>query len=466
MPASVSPPIGPPITHGVAAGEVTATSAVLWARCERASRLHVAAQAERGDEIAASTAVTADDDFTGAVTIDGLQADTRYAYRAWCAGDSVGDSVGGTFRTAPDPHAYTPITFAWGGDIGGQNVCRDRIEGYPIFQSIARQQLDFFIGLGDMIYADNPCFAIGTYGNAQVPGPPNAAADLPGFWAYWKYNRDDDALRRLLAATPYYAVWDDHEVQNDFGPEHDTGPTGQHLLPLGRKAFVDYNPIARGADGAPRLYRSVRWGQHLELFILDTRRDRDPNSAIDDPRHPKTMLGREQLAWLKDSLRDSDATWKVIVSSVPLSIPTGSAEYGRDGWANFDQRTGFEHELIDILRFMQRHSIANNVWISTDIHFAAAFRHTPFRDAPAFHAYEVDTGPLNAGVFAKRDFDSTLGTKLLFRHPQPGISPQGFQQAKSWFNFGVLHIDAAGALQIEIINTNGDRLYELTLRPR
>ena len=46
-------------------------------------------------------------------------------------------------------------------------------------------------------------------------------------------------------------------------------------------------------------------GKHVELFILDTRQYRDANFAIDDSVKPKTMLGREQLVWLKDKLTRS-----------------------------------------------------------------------------------------------------------------------------------------------------------------
>ena len=75
--------------------------------------------------------------------------------------------------------------------------------------------------------------------------------------------------------------------------------------------------------------------------MLDTRQYRDANIADDSADRPKTMLGREQLTWLKESLAASDATWKVIVSSVPMSIPTGfPASGGRDGWANFDGAVG------------------------------------------------------------------------------------------------------------------------------
>lgn len=199
--------------------------------------------------------------------------------------------------------------------------------------------------------------------------------------------------------------------------------------------------------------------------MLDTRSYRDPNSQKDDPRHPKTMLGRQQLRWLKESLLRSDATWKVIVTSVPLAVPTGSNRGGRDGWLPLDQQTGFQYELLDILRFLRTHDIRNHVWISTDIHFVAVFRYTPFLDDPTFHSYEVDTGPLNAGVFPQRAFDSTLHPEQLFRYPDDADPAHGFEAAKSWFNFGVMRIDAQGDMHIAVINTNGATLYELSLEP-
>ncbi len=88
---------------------------------------------------------------------------------------------------------------------------------------------------------------------------------------------------------PYYTIWDDHEVVNDFGPLH------------------------------------------------DTRQYRDANFEADNAAHPKTMLGCEQIVWLKDALSQSQATWKLIVSSISMSVPTGSSESrGRDGWANYE----------------------------------------------------------------------------------------------------------------------------------
>ena len=106
-----------------------------------------------------------------------------------------------------------------------------------------------------------------------------------------------------------------------------------------------------------------------------------------------------------------------------MSIPTGfPATGGRDGWANFGGPTGFEQELLDILRFMEQHGIRNNLWITTDVHFAEAFRYRPFAADPAFAVHELVTGPMNAGIFPSADVDQTLNPQVLFG-PRPAVSP-------------------------------------------
>src|SRR5262245_54548964 len=262
----------PHLTHGVAVGEVTATDAVFWGRCDRAATLRVrldGVETERAAEVTETT------DFTGRIALTGLAPDTRYAYRADC-GDAQRAAVSGTFRTAPDPTTPSPVRFAWGGDVGGQNVCRDRQLGYPIFSRIAALQPDFFIGLGDMIYADDSCLPLGRYGNQQLVGPPPAST-LQGYWEHWRYNRAEEQTQRLLAQTAYYAVWDDHETRNDSGPHDDdsTLAEGGHLLPMAMQAFLDYQPMIPPSAAPTRMYRAARWGKLLEIFFLDTRQYRD-----------------------------------------------------------------------------------------------------------------------------------------------------------------------------------------------
>jgi alkaline phosphatase D len=324
-----------------------------------------------------------------------------------------------------------------------------------------------------MIYADNPCLPVGGYGNEQIPGRFREATDLAGFWSHWKYSREDRGFRMLLARTPYVAVWDDHEVANDFGPLRDTRDQppytpGVHLLPLGLEAFLDYNPIDESARTPKRLYRSLRWGRHLELFVLDTRQYRDAATQEDLPERPKTMLGREQLTWLEERLAASDATWKVIVSSVPMSVPTGyPPEFGRDGWANHDRTTGYENELRSILRFAQRRGIRNQLWIVTDVHFGAVFSYEPFEDAPDFRVHEILAGPLHAALFPNRAFDASLGAERLFLFgPESMHAVKTYEEARRWFNFAGLEIDEAGALGAQLIDISGRVLFGIVLRPR
>jgi alkaline phosphatase D len=468
---SAAPPErdGPVVTHGVAVGDIAADSAVLWARADGDAILNVRLSGGRHRQVDPALA-WATRDFTAQVRVDRLAPDTTYRYRLWFSrgapGRERGPVVTGSFRTAPDDATVAPVRLAFGGDISGQNVCRDVLEGFPIADTIHAWRPDVFVGLGDMIYADNACDQVGRYGNVQLAGGFGPAVDLPGFWAHSRYNRADEGLQRLLADASYVGVWDDHEVVNDFGPLTDaptTQPyTGAHLLPVGRQAFLDYTPVS---SAPARLYRSLRWGKHLELFVLDTRSFRDANFAPDDAGRPKTMLGREQLAWLKEGLAASDATWKVIVSSVPMSIPTGfPPTNGRDGWANFDQTTGFEHELLDILRFMQSRGIDRSVWITTDVHFAEAFRYRPFAGDAGFIVHELVTGPMNAGIFPTRAFDDTLRPEVLaFVGPESAEAIRSWEDAKRWFNFGTLEIQRDGALALGVVNTHGDRLFALTL---
>lgn len=179
------------------------------------------------------------------------------------------------------------------------------------------------------------------------------------------------------------------------------------------------------------------------------------------------MLGDEQLAWLKASLAASTATWKVVVSSVPMSIPTGfPPTNGRDGWANFDQATGFEQELLDILRSAQEDGVDELVWLTTDVHFAEAFRYVPFADDADFVVHEIATGPMNSGIFPNRSFDTTLNPeRLAFYGPDAPEDVTSWEQAKTWFNFGTLEVAADGTLRAGIVNTAGSAVFELELHP-
>jgi alkaline phosphatase D len=464
--------VDPRATHGVAVGDVGARSAVVWARSDRPALLRL--RVERADASAAAgpvhegeLPVDAETDYAGQIAVTGLEPATAYraVVRFADAQGITGSPDAALFRTAPEPGDPAPVRLLWSGDLGGQGACRDAREGFPIFGHMIAERADLFLALGDMIYADDVCHPIGLYGNAQVPGEFGPAADLDGFRAHWRYNREDEGLRVLLATTPSIAAWDDHEIVNDAGPHHDTRSeapyrAGVPLLPLARRALREWNPIAPSEE----LFRRLRWGRHLEIFVLDTRSYRDPNGVPDTARMPKTLLGAAQRRWLEQALPASDATWKVVASSVPLAIPTGSIASGRDGWADQGTDGGFERELIAILEELQRAGVRNLLWLATDVHFAAAFRYAPFPAAPGFRFYEFVSGPLNAGIFPIPVVDRTLRPeRLLYYAPSDAADVTTLAEAKRWFNFGVLEIDAAGALTARIVNALGEEVFRLTL---
>jgi alkaline phosphatase D len=203
-----------------------------------------------------------------------------------------------------------------------------------------------------------------------------------------------------------YSQWDDHEVINDFGAPwtywnsaNINRPGYLNLVAQGLDTFFAYSPIDRISGDRNRIYRSFKWGSDVELFILDARSYRDRNDVPDTPENDKNMLGREQIAWLVDGIRQSTATWKIIASDVPISIGTGSAAFGRDAWANIDvEPTGFERELLRMLRQLDAVNVENLVFVTTDVHHAQTIRYDTDADGDGdrlmFH--ELVSGPLNA----------------------------------------------------------------------
>lgn len=457
-----------PITHGPAAGELGPSTAMIWARSDRAGYMNVVIQPiDATDSIHESIRVDSRRDFTGKVEFKGLRPATAHRYRVYFSAtpstEARTDAATGTFSTAPLEEEAAAVSFAWGADVAGQNVCAHAQEGFAIFQKVAQAQPDFFIALGDMIYADSRCSAQGAYGYPQQPSPAPLATTRSQFWQHWQYLYQDQHVRRLLAQTPYFPMWDDHEVVNDFGPLHNTpkNTQGPQLLRPGLSAFLDYNPVVERASTPGRLYRQLRWGKHLQVFLLDTRQYRDANDAHDSASHPKTMLGREQLTWLDTLVNASQPTWTIVACSVPIAIPTGTD--ARDGWADNNEEQGFEQELrrvFDILRVRR-----NVLFITADVHFATGFSYAPYPDDPERLIYEFAVGPMNAGVFPSDHYDNTFKPVRLFRYG-PTAAIRGWQSAKTWFNFGVVNIDRSGVAVLRVNNGHGKTVFEKRLLPR
>jgi alkaline phosphatase D len=321
----------------------------------------------------------------------------------------------------------------WSGDLGSRGHCRTP-GGWPILDTIARQRPDLFVFVGDTIYADHRC------GRGAIPGADFTADTLEQFLAKHHYNRADPAMQRLLRATSVAAIWDDHEVRGNFAG------TAEPLTAIGLAAFVAYWPLAASGDPT-RLYRALRWGRDLELFILDTRRYRTPNHVRDGP--DKTMLGAAQRRWLVDAIAGSNAAWKVIVSSVPLSVPKDWPF--SDSWARrsiLGYRTGFEEERDAILRELAARGVTRVAALVADVHFGSFITHRPL---PGLELYELIAGPLAASTSSPSDPAPGLDSTVVVAH---GGTP----------TFGELTVDDRG-LAVQLKNATGATLGELRVAP-
>lgn len=438
----------PELPDGTAVGDVTSHSAVLWLKTTGPKHVQVewaSVQAWKtlsamgsAQSAAARTPVLdtgAATDFTLSIPLDSLSPGTRYRYyivltdlgSAGTSGRHV--AAQGEFTTLRDASTSSPLTFAWSGDLGGQLRCRRGADGYPIFDTIRKQSPDFFIFLGDTIYSDHLC-----------PSPPNepganfVAKTLAEYRARHHYQRGAAALRRLLETVPVYVTWDDHEVKNNF-----SGPF-EPQMPAGRQALQEYWPIRTDASDPHRLYRSVRSGSDLELFFLDTRQYRSRNAEPDGPA--KTMLGGPQLSWLLDGLSASTATWKVIVTSVPLSVPKGGGLLlpGYDGWAGGADGTGFERERQAIVDAILKNKLKHVIFLAGDIHWVQANIYDPDQDGvPDFH--EFVAGPLSARLGPVTAPAATL-------HPKTLVNEGGYD------NFGLVHVTKE-SFEVSVIDDMG-----------
>ncbi len=456
---------GPAQAAGVvntAVGDVESTRAVLWARAPAARELNLWLREGRQLPSLQRIEVEAGSDHAGHFVLEGLRPNTLYDYRVW-AGDGPlqrGWHLGerGRFRTAPRPQDAAPVRLAFGANLGGDNVCRERGAGFPTLRAVRDYDPELFLALGDMIYADSACQPTGRFGASQLAAPAPART-LADYQARWRYTLADGDLSALRSTRPYIAIWDDHEIASAAGPAE---PASAALLAPARQAFLDYNPVPPSTP-AGTIYRQLRWGQHLELFVLDTRQYRDAASWPDDPARPKSLLGRAQRQWLESALAGSDATWKLIVSSVPLSIPTG-APGRRDGWADGGDGTGYELELLALLRHLATEGVHNVIFLAGDAHLPALLAHRPLPETPAFEVLEAIVGPLAASFGEVATPDPTLNPQLVFERA-PAAPPASRQAAEDWLNFGTVEIGAEGALTLGFRNARNEPLFERRLSP-
>ncbi|MEK0083818.1 alkaline phosphatase D family protein [Benzoatithermus flavus] len=493
----------PQLPYGVQAGDVVGDRAVIWSRADRPARMLI--ELSTTESFAHSWKITGpaaleDSDFTAKLDVAGLPPGQRVFYRVTFQdlGDLVTTStpVTGSFLTPPAVRRH--IRFVWGGDVAGQGWgINPDFGGMRMFETMRAVEPDFFIHSGDTVYADGPIFPEvrlpdgSVWKNLVTEAKAKPAETLAEFRGNHAYNLLDENVRRFNAEVPSYVQWDDHEVTNNWYWEKVLGePTAADLkagriyrnerrvsilAPRGLRAFMEYYPIRRNPLSPDQIYTSFRYGPSLEIFRLDERSYRAANSfnRQERPGPDTAFLGATQLRWLKQALLASDATWKVIQSDMPIGllVPDGKDQDGRpqfEAFANGDgPALGRELEVADLLRFIRDNRIRNTVWLTADVHYAAAHRYDPSRaQFKAFEPFwEFVAGPLNAGTFGPNELDDTFGPEVVFvKAPEKGqanLPPSAGMQF-----FGQVDIDAESeVMTVSLKDLNGATLFTQELIP-
>ena len=391
---------------GVTAGDVTATSAILWGKANRRGEYVLQVNDRRrfgNPDVERLVRARPGNDNTVQAEIEKLDPDTRYFFRF--TGPRGRRSDVGVFTTAPPPNARATVEFAWTGDtdfLPAPGESRPFWNNGGVFRRMRAERNDFNVHLGDTMYSDT-----------EVPGPNDTpaaptAVTVPQKWAKYRLNLGNRHLRAVRRTAGFYSHWDDHEFINDFSPAEATfanpisgiseNISGRTLYRRGARAFVDYAPVTYSRrDG---LYRTVRWGRNLELFFLDERSFRSAKAdeggvcnnpdtgspdfaptapqerrnffgavipslrqpvsqaCLDAIRSPdRTFLGRRQLNRFIRDVEDSTARFKVVMNEMPIQqyyiLP-------------YDRWEGYEAERQEILR--QLRDVKNVVFLTTDVH--------------------------------------------------------------------------------------------------
>ncbi|AFZ44148.1 Alkaline phosphatase [Halothece sp. PCC 7418] len=379
-----------PFSLGVASGDPTSDSVVLWTRLISDS---VTETMPIADDLIVSWQIAADPKMRNLVSsgttiaspelahsvhvvVEGLSSDRAYWYQF-----KVGNELSpiGRTRTLPDP-TVSPyaLKFAFVS-------CQNYEQGYfNPYRHLADEDLDFVIHLGDYIYE----YAANTSRGFPRQHPAVECSDLATYrQRYSLYKRDRD-LQAAHAAFPFICTWDDHEVENDYAnTESENFEAKQTFLQRRMAAYQAYyehlplRPFSRPQGASMQLYRRFQFGNLAQFYLLDGRQYRSDQAGDDngegggqviDRNCPelnnpnRSLLGKEQEQWLFQALKTSETHWNVIAQPYLVSqLKQPSAEAVRvwtDGW------DGYPVSRQRLLEFLHWEKIANPIFIGGDIH--------------------------------------------------------------------------------------------------
>ena len=246
----------------------------------------------------------------------------------------VSASIEGGFKTAQAKEAPSDVNFIVTtgtsyGDVDTEN-------GYQLYPSSLELDPEFFVHTGDIIYFDG----IGK------------TLDLAKWhWdRMYSYQNNIDFHRQVSS----YFIKDDHDTWcNDCYPGMDTKFMGEFTYDQGTQLFLDEVPMNE------KTYRTYRWGKDLQVWMVEGRDYRSQNIMPDGP--DKTIWGKEQIEWFKSTVKESDATFKVLISPTPIVGPDRGNK--KDNHANI----GFQHAGDKLRKFISEQG--NMVTVCGDRHW-------------------------------------------------------------------------------------------------
>jgi phosphodiesterase/alkaline phosphatase D-like protein len=392
------------LPNGVAAGDTTLTSAVLWARATVPGSVlfEYSTDPNLVDDVLTESATVTDPLQPIKVDITGLTPGTSYYYRITDAANASGT---GQFETPATVGALAGLRFGVSGDWKGE------LAPYPSIANADERNLDFFAQLGDSIVAE---------GAASVTDFRLKHIDV------YATHEGLNTWADLRSSTSILATIDDNEIRNDFAggadasddirfPETSGYINDTDIYENGLQAFEEYNPLMDEAygdepgdllDGERKLYRSRTYGRDAAIFVLDTRSFRDkqlsaPTNEIEaliflnDSFNltNRTIMGIPQLDNLKSGLLQAQAngiTWKFILTPSPIQ--------NLGLFKAHDRFEGYAAERTNLLKFIDDNDIKNVVFVAAGLHGTVVnnlkYQFTPSGTQHPTGAFEIIVGPV------------------------------------------------------------------------
>lgn len=389
---------------GVQTGDPRADAVLVsvWSDAPAIDMVLLRADADRGWEEVQRDVDLSPVDGVLQVPLTGLDPDAAYSV-AFQDRSGGGWSRVARFRTALAEDGWRVIRFGATSCLGGNEPWRTLTEA-------AAAQLDFFAFLGDTVYADG-------------------ATSLEDYRLFWDAARMTPGFVDVTASTSMVATWDDHEVGNNW--------TAAGLAPgqleAALRAFREAMPQQVGGEGST-VWRRLRFGSVLDVFVLDCRGERSGEE----------YLSRTQMDWVKAGLASSEARFKIVLNSVPITDLT--AIFGQG--ARADRWEGFPVQRAEILGFIEDAGIEGLLWVTGDVHYAQVGQVDPIGGVAADRV-EVFAGP--GGSFAN------VGAELF------GGDPQYAWMSSTW-NYARFTCDpGTGVVLVEHIGDDGVVLNSVSL---